>query len=208
MLRLPVSRIGLSLSFSAAKYSFLPKIGSHVPLATRCKPRLGLRLLNTGSKQVQHGPATMPWNEFFKLRRRRNVVGTVTSIASAVLAASLAFNYFANLVIDFNKRVMGVEIQWIYMGAIVLSGFFGWLVGPMFGNQLFKWSIGSRRHAFDKMDDIFLRHVVRNRPDPSRNNVNYNPLSDFYGEKISSIRDYRHWLREGRLFTKKSEKFL
>lgn len=206
MLRLSLfNRVGITQGLWTPK---LNRIGSFTFRFSNYRriAQFGARSASTAAKQS--GPKTMSWNEFFQLRKRRNRLGSFTSIASAIFAASLSFNYFANLVIDFNKRIMGVEVQWIYMGAIVLSGFFGWLVGPFFGTQLFKWSIGSRRIAFQKMDDLFLRHVVRNRPDPSRNNVNHNPLSDFYGEKISSIRDYRHWLREGRLFTKKSEKFL
>lgn len=206
MFRLPVfPRIGLLRGVWVPKVAVNPRPYFSAAQG-RSLLRLGLRAASTATKE---GAArTMSWNEFFLLRKRRNRLSTITSVASAVIAASVSFNYFANLVIDFNKRIMGVEVQWIYMGAIVVSGFFGWLVGPFFGTQIFRATIGARRQAFEQMDNIFLRHVARNRPDPSRNNVNYNPLSDFYGEKISSIRDYRHWLREGRLFMKKSEKFL
>lgn len=150
----------------------------------------------------------MQWSEFFKLRKRRRVVGFATSVFTAAFASALAFQYFAHLVIDFNQTFMGIEMQWIYLGGIVVSGFLGWVVGPLVGNQIFNIMAGSSRSVFHQMDNVFLKHVAKNRPNPSRHNVNTNPLPDYYGEKISSLHDYRQWLREGRLFEKKASKFL
>lgn len=150
----------------------------------------------------------MQWSDFFKLRKRRRVVSFATSIFTATFASALAFQYFANLVIDFNKTFMGIEMQWIYLGGIVISGFLGWVVGPLVGSQIFNILIGSSRAAFHQMDNVFLKHVAKNRPNPVRHNVNTNPLPDYYGEKIGSLHDYRQWLREGHLFEKKASKFL
>jgi len=149
----------------------------------------------------------LSWNEFFQLRKRRRFAGTVASVFTALLASIAAFQYFANLVIDFNQLFMGIEMQWIYLAGIIFSGFLGWLAGPLVGNGLFNLTLGARGPLFSQMDNVFLRHVARNRPNPTKHNVNTNPLPDYYGEKISSLHDYRQWLREGRLFAKKAENF-
>lgn len=150
----------------------------------------------------------MPWNQFFKLRKQRRVYNLTSSVLASIIASGVAFDYFANLVIDFNKVIMGIEVQWWYVGGIVAAGFAGWVVGPAFGNRLFTILLGARRASFQKMDDVFLRHIVRNRPDPSRHNINSNPLPDYYGEKIGSISAYRQWLRDVHLFERKAKKFL
>lgn len=172
---------------------------------TAFRPQTGLRFAS--SKNVAVEPL-MPWNEFFKLRKQRRAYALASSVFTSIIASGGAFEYFANLVIDFNKTLMGIEIQWWYIGGIITSGFLGWVVGPFFGNKLFTVMLGSRRASFVKMDDVFLRHIVRNRPDPSRHNVNTNPLPDYYGEKIGSMNDYRQWLREVRLFERKAKNFL
>lgn len=35
-----------------------------------------------------------------------------------------------------------------------------------------------------------------------------NPVPDYYGEKIGSVKDYRQWLKDQRAFKLKREKFL
>jgi import inner membrane translocase subunit TIM23 len=44
------------------------------------------------------------------------------------------------------------------------------------------------------MDRELYRHIVKYRSDPSLSSAR-NPLPDYYGEKIRSLRDYRRWLR-------------
>lgn len=41
----------------------------------------------------------------------------------------------------------------------------------------------------------FHRHIKKNRVDPTLQSTS-NPVPDFYGEKIGSIKEYRQWLRD------------
>lgn len=165
------------------------------------------RNLASSTKSSTSVTPQMPWNEFFALRKQRRVLNSLTSTGTTAMATMIAYQYFAHQEIDFNKTFAGIEIQWIYIGGILSSGVFGWLVGPTVGDKLFNLKLGRNRQVFNEMDGLFLQHVAKNRPDPSRNNVNFNPLNDYYGEKIGSISDYRQWLRKNHLFTKKAENF-
>lgn len=171
------------------------------------KPQDKQSVLHHTERFKETTQVALTWNQFFQLRKRRRYLGVASSVFTALFASATAFQYFANLVIDFDQQFMGIEMQWIYLAGIVASGFFGWLLGPLVGNGVFNLAIGSRGPLFHQMDNVFLRHISRNQPNPTKHNVNTNPLPDYYGEKIGSIHDYRQWLREGRLFAKKAENF-
>ncbi|KAJ3083597.1 TIM23 complex component, partial [Quaeritorhiza haematococci] len=51
--------------------------------------------------------------------------------------------------------------------------------------------------ALDARDAEFFDRIARNRPQDIRTNLQ-NPLPDYYGEKIKSVKDYREWLKKQR----------
>lgn len=53
----------------------------------------------------------------------------------------------------------------------------------------------------------FFTHIKRNRVDPSAQSYN-NPVPDYYGEKIGSLKEYRQWLKDQRAYNKKKSTFL
>jgi hypothetical protein len=53
----------------------------------------------------------------------------------------------------------------------------------------------------------FLKHIQKNRVDPSFQSFS-NPVPDYYGEKIGSVKQYRQWLKDQRAYNKKREAFL
>lgn len=149
----------------------------------------------------------MSWEKFFKLRQQRRRLGQLCSVGTTAAATAAAYNYFANLEIDMEKRIFGLEMIYVYGIGIVAAGFGGWLAGPSVGNALFRVYLGRNTADWLVKDRIFLKHVFRNRPDPRRTSQT-NPVTDFYGEKIGSKHDYRRWLRESRLYKRKAEQFL
>ena len=52
----------------------------------------------------------------------------------------------------------------------------------------------------------FLTRIRKNRVDASSQSMS-NPVPDYYGEKIGSVKDYRQWLKDQRAFKLKREKF-
>lgn len=53
----------------------------------------------------------------------------------------------------------------------------------------------------------FYRRIKAHRADPSASSPQ-NPVVDYYGEKISSVKDYRRWLKDQRAFKLKKNKNL
>ena len=90
-------------------------------------------------------------------------------------------------------------------GLTLLSGGVGWLLGPTFGQPIFKlWNAkwGKQMAAKEKS---FFERVKRYRADPASSSPQ-NPIPDYYGEKVSSVSDYRRWLKDQRAFMLKKDK--
>lgn len=51
----------------------------------------------------------------------------------------------------------------------------------------------------------FYARIKRYRADPSASSPQ-NPIPDYYGEKIGSVKDYRRWLKDQRAFNLKKNK--
>lgn len=59
---------------------------------------------------------------------------------------------------------------------------------------------------FLQKEKQFYQRIKRYRVDPSSQSMS-NPVPDYYGEKISSVQDYRRWLKDQRAFTKKRQSY-
>lgn len=51
----------------------------------------------------------------------------------------------------------------------------------------------------------FYARIKRYRADPSASSPQ-NPIPDYYGEKIASVKDYRRWLKDQRTFNRKKNR--
>ena len=78
-----------------------------------------------------------------------------------------------------------------------------WLVGPTLGSALWAARHSAKLPAIREKDADFYEHIKRMRVDPSRQSVQ-NPVPDFYGEKIGSLKQYRQWLRDQATFRRKA----
>ena len=91
--------------------------------------------------------------------------------------------------------------------AIAGSGAIGWLCGPLAGGALFRLMNKRTVPGMFEREKQFFAHVKKNRVDPNANYFN-NPVPDYYGEKIGSLRDYRRWLKDQKAYNRKKAKFL
>ncbi|KAG8901698.1 TIM23 complex component, partial [Tulasnella sp. 403] len=57
--------------------------------------------------------------------------------------------------------------------------------------------------SIEARDREFYHRIVKNRVDPSRQSP-MNPVPDYYGEKVGSLRQYRQWLRDQGKFRRKA----
>lgn len=86
--------------------------------------------------------------------------------------------------------------------AVFASMFVGWLLGPIFGNSI--WRVLYRRQlpSFNIKEKGFYERVKKHRVNPTGAGAN-NPVPDFYGERIGSVAGYRRWLKDQRAFNRK-----
>lgn len=57
----------------------------------------------------------------------------------------------------------------------------------------------------NQKEKSFYDRVNRYRGDASKSSPQ-NPVPDFYGEKIKSVKDYRRWLKDQRAFKRKKDR--
>jgi len=95
--------------------------------------------------------------------------------------------------------------QVVSMGILTFAAtFLGWLIGPIFGNAVWKLLHRSTLPEFTVKERAFFERIKRHRVNPTGASAN-NPVPDFYGEKIGSVGGYRRWLKDQRAFNRKRE---
>ncbi|EPX74887.1 TIM23 translocase complex-associated motor subunit Pam17 [Schizosaccharomyces octosporus yFS286] len=147
--------------------------------------------------------ASLDWPTFLKLRKSRRRFETFTSIPTAVLGLGVGSSYFMTRAVDPTVTMMGLDMFTIYVLATIASGAFGWLIGPTLGRQV--WTLINRKQASQIAfrEEEFYKHLKKNRVVPSMESYS-NPIPDYYGEKIFSLRDYRRWLRDQKAYVQRS----
>lgn len=127
----------------------------------------------------------------------------VTTIPTTLLAGAAAGSYFLTLELDPTNAIAGLDPVYINAGLTLACTGLGWLIGPTVGNSI--WGLLHRSDAkqIAQKDHDFYEHIKRNRVDPTRQSVQ-NPVPDYYGEKIGSIKQYRQWLRDQAAFRRKA----
>lgn len=192
------SMVARTLSVSRISFSQLVRRGIHA----------GRPLMNASAGPQGAGAAApLTWNDFLALRTKRRRVNVVVSVISTAVAAGLGWGVLANMVIDPTEMIMGFDPFMVISLAVVLCGAGGYLIGPSIGNVVFLRMIGKQAPTFVRKEADFLAHIRKNRPDPSQQSY-ANPVTDYYGEKIGSLKDYRRWLRDGRAYRRKTQNFL
>lgn len=123
------------------------------------------------------------------------MAGLVTTIPTTLLAGAAAGSYFLTVEIDPSNAIGGIDPIYINAGLTLAATGLGWLTGPTVGTSI--WGLLHRKNAgaISAMDHEFYEHIKRNRVDPTRQSMQ-NPVPDYYGEKIGSIKQYRQWLRD------------
>ena len=68
------------------------------------------------------------------------------------------------------------------------------------------WQANKGFGAIQKDRDFYER-IKRHRVDPSSQSYS-NPVPDYYGEKIGSVKEFRNWMKDQRAYNKKRQNFL
>jgi len=147
----------------------------------------------------------LTWNDFFALRRTRRRIGQACSVVAAVGVSYYGLTFMINNGYDaaLSEQLGGFDPMMLMglstMGMLAA----GWLIGPVFGNQVFNLAYRGVLKEFTAKDSAFFSRIKRHRVDPSVSSL-ANPPPDYYGEKIGSVAGYRRWLKDQRAFNLKT----
>ncbi|ODV84567.1 hypothetical protein CANARDRAFT_29096 [[Candida] arabinofermentans NRRL YB-2248] len=150
----------------------------------------------------------LTWEEFLKLRKKQRFISLIGSGLGAFISITLTWGYVSQIEIDPTETIFGLDTFTVFIGGIMSMGLFGFLVGPsLLGDPIFSILNRNIMNSFKAKQKLFLRHIIKRRVDASRQSMN-NPVPDYYGEKIGSLKDYRQWLRDGNEYKRKAREFL
>ncbi|KAK6201143.1 mitochondrial import protein Pam17 [Scheffersomyces amazonensis] len=148
----------------------------------------------------------LSWQEYFKLKKQRNTINLGASVLTGLGGAAITLVSISNIEFD-EKPIFGFDPVIVLSSFVILGGGVGYLVGPAIGSSLFKLSNKKALQQFTFRDQQFLSKIKVKRVDPSSQSFS-NPVPDYYGEKIYSLKDYKQWLRDCNAFRRKSKEFL
>ncbi|GAA5822918.1 hypothetical protein JCM5353_007897 [Sporobolomyces roseus] len=190
---LPLNALSRSLVARTPRSAFTPRFSSSSSSTASPLSPTEIAL----AKQID-------WASYLSLRKSQRVYGLIASIPTTAIGFFGGASYFATLEMDPTNLILGVPPMYVYAAATIGCVGLGWLAGPVLGSGV--WKAVNRRNvkAMEAKDKDFFGHVVKNRADASRNSV-ANPIPDYYAEKVGSLTQYRHWLRDQRTFMRKSE---
>ncbi|KPI45498.1 Presequence translocated-associated motor subunit pam17, mitochondrial [Cyphellophora attinorum] len=204
--RSPAASVRLSQARSKSTYSLslnTRKSLQNTPRQKRHATTTASPILSHTDRPAAHSQA-LDWNTFFRLRTSRRYYSLTSSLIGLVSTTAGTF-YFLTVYPDQSDYV----VKLIPMDPIISTGIAmtaamltGWLLGPIFGNGL--WRIMHRKGLaeFTSKERAFFERIKRHRVNPAGASTN-NPVPDFYGEKIGSVQGYRRWLKDQRAFNRK-----
>ncbi|KAI5851906.1 mitochondrial import protein Pam17 [Tricharina praecox] len=149
----------------------------------------------------------LSWDTFLQLRRLRRRYNLASSVVTSFAGTMAGMGYLANKEIDVTQTILGMDPLIMFGLATVGCGAAGWLVGPSLGGATFNLLQKRWVKQISVKEKEFLNHIKKNRVDPSFQSFS-NPVPDYYGEKIGSVKQYRQWLKDQRAYNKKREAFL
>ncbi|KAJ9605224.1 TIM23 complex component [Cladophialophora chaetospira] len=162
------------------------------------------RNASTSTASSTSPPSALDWNTFFRMRtvrRRYSLASSILTSLGSTGGALYTFSEFPDLADSITKVIPTDPI--ISIGIATLSStLLGWLIGPAFGNAVWRLSHRTRLRDFNIKERGFFERVKKHRVNPSGASTN-NPVPDFYGEKVGSVAGYRRWLKDQRAFNRK-----
>ncbi|ODV96416.1 hypothetical protein PACTADRAFT_49768 [Pachysolen tannophilus NRRL Y-2460] len=162
--------------------------------------------LYSSSSETEKQPV-LSWEEFLKLRKQERRINLGSSIFTALFGSTLSWGYISQIEIDPTEMILGFDpFMVMVLGMMSCTGL-GYLLGPFVGGGIFNIKNKKILDQYMLKQKSFLNHVIKNRVDASRQSFS-NPVPDYYGERIGSLKEYRQWLRDCNAYRKKAQEFL
>ncbi|PVU97690.1 hypothetical protein BB561_000382 [Smittium simulii] len=177
------------LCFAKTAYSTKPQGNASGSANTSRKLN---EILNVNSSEY------FDWATFFKLRTQKRAAEIVVSVPATFISMTSSAAYLSTLSVASLSVINGVDPTFILAGCVAVSGGLGYLFGRYLGGLFYNLFNRNILNKLTIKETDYFNHIKNNRSDPKLSSFR-NPLPDFYGEKISSTKDYREWLKKQRL---------
>ncbi|KAI9780913.1 MAG: TIM23 complex component [Candelina submexicana] len=146
------------------------------------------------------------WNEFFRLRKKRRKYNLGFSGLGAGVSTMAGMQILMAQDIE-SMQIMGMDPM-VVMGLTTIAfAAGGWLLGPALLGPVFRIMHRKYMWAIEEKEKELYSRIKKYRVDPSSQSYS-NPVPDYYGEKIGSVKDYRRWLKDQRAYNKKRQNFV
>ncbi|OMH85231.1 Presequence translocated-associated motor subunit PAM17, mitochondrial [Zancudomyces culisetae] len=130
------------------------------------------------------------WETFFKMKNRVRMAERIASLPGAFVGLATGSAYFSTIPLGNIMIINGIDPTIIVTLLVFTCGIVGYAFGRTSGSLLYRTF--NRRKEAD-----FFDHIKKNRSDPRLSSYR-NPLPDYYGERISSVKHYRDWMKKQR----------
>ncbi|KAI4156103.1 MAG: hypothetical protein LQ340_000533 [Diploschistes diacapsis] len=159
----------------------------------------------TAASSTTQSSQSLTWDGYLSLRQKRRYYNIIASSLTALASFTGGASFLLTQDIEKISGLMFGLDPFMGMGIVCVGfGATGWLIGPFAGGFVFR--LMHRRVAGGmqiKERDLYQR-IKKYRCDPTSQSVQ-NPVPDYYGEKIFSVKGYRQWLKDQRAYRKKRE---
>lgn len=208
-LHLPsTSQVSVSTLITARQITFITRPQSLVKpllLQSRYASTAADASIRANPKQKPSN-LVLDWNNFFRLRTSRRRYSLASSVVCSIGVTGAMFMFLSTQpeMADELTKLIPLDPV-ISMGILTFAATFaGWLIGPVFGNTIWKLLHRSGLSEFTLKERAFFERIKKHRVNPMGASTN-NPVPDYYGEKIGSVQGYRRWLKDQRAFNRKRE---
>ncbi|KAJ1559908.1 TIM23 complex component [Cladochytrium tenue] len=197
----PVSRPSAATAPSGAATKAAKRAARPTPVSATPSSSTG------PSAPTASSSAALQWAEYFRLRRSLKLSERTGAVAGGV-GTFMASSYYLMAVADFDPEpIWGMDPSVLYGAGAFGMAFAGAAGGMLLGATAWRALQGSSvLRAIDTRDRDFFERIKAVRPADVGLSLN-NPLPDYYAEKVTSLADYRRWLRKMREYRIKTEGF-
>ncbi|KLO14912.1 mitochondrial import protein Pam17 [Schizopora paradoxa] len=189
--------------FNKSLHSWRPRTCKNVLRDLRLRRNVSSPAPSAATAPSKQSVGTLTWPDYLAIRGQKRKWEMAATIPSIFIGFGAGAAYFGSRDIDATKPIFGFDPLYVYGFATMACGGLGYLIGPTIGSSF--WRITHRRtmNLIEAKDREFHRRIVKNRVDPTAQSAT-NPVPDYYGERIGSLRQYRQWLRDQAKYKRKA----